>query len=213
MSNKGEKSVSRRGLFREGVSYVRSAMDEFAQEAAKGRARADGQAGWNPLEVRRGVLRPPGAIDEERFVTLCKECDDCIKACPENTLRAAGEEHGSLEGTPIFDPLRKPCFLCSDLYCISACQKGALEPVETISLLDMGKARIDTSLCVSYEGDECRYCLDFCPLSGQAIIEIGGRPWVQAEQCVGCGLCQYHCYHEARRSAITVEPRVLNNQQ
>lgn len=211
MNKKSETEINRRGLFREGVSYLRKTVENFAQAAGEDFAEASLIAGWraNVLDPERGYLRPPGAVEESRFTVLCDKCDECIKACPENTLFAAPKQYEQAEGTPIFDPVRKPCFLCSDMYCISACKTGALVKVSTPNELSMGTARLDSSICLAYDGDECRYCIDFCPLSGQAMIELGGRPFVQAVNCVGCGLCEYHCVHDAGKTAIKVLPRPI----
>ena len=121
--------VNRRKLFREGFNFLGKVALEFNDAV-----NSDPEDEWNPLEPMRGLLRPPGAVAEEKFLELCTKCDDCIKACPENTLFRAPEAEGKVEGeavgTPTFRPARKPCFLCTDLYCINACQTGALVMVD-----------------------------------------------------------------------------------
>lgn len=196
------RPISRRKLFRDGFSFLGQVVGEFASAANIIPEEVDTGA-WDPLEPKRGLLRPPGAVEEAEFMTLCKPCDDCIKACPEGTLFPAPVAYGPTQGTPIFKPASKPCFLCTELHCIKACTTSALKMVESISKLSMGIARIDPEKCITHEGKECSYCIDFCPLAGEAIMEIGGRPLILADYCVGCGLCEYHCRRDAGRRAIT----------
>lgn len=197
-----KRQIDRRELFREGFNFLGKVAGEFAA-AAKVEPEEIDTGNWNPLEPKRGLLRPPGAVEEVYFLSLCDKCDDCIKACPENVLFRAPENCGAATGTPMFKPSRKPCYLCDELHCIKACECSALKMPPLIKNLSMGVARIDSSKCVAYEGKSCNYCIAFCPLTGEAIIEVGGRPLIIADECVGCGQCEYHCFQDAGRRAIT----------
>jgi len=203
-----EKRISnRRQWFRDGLHFLGKTVMEFNDAAKDVELSSDSAARRNPLEPSRGYLRPPGAVPEKEFTTLCNKCGDCIKACPEEVLfPSAGKEEAG--GYPVFNPRAKACFLCSPMHCVNACKTGALKPVEDISKVEIGKARINPALCKAREGDECRLCHDFCPLSGKAVIILGGVPSIQALECVGCGQCEYHCFHEAGRNAITTLPRL-----
>jgi len=194
------KPVSRRRLFREGASFFGRVVGEFVE--AKRGVEEEPPAEESLLEPKRGPLRPPGAVKEFFFNSFCDRCDECIRACPEKVLFLAPPEAGLAQGTPVFDPKRKPCFLCAELHCIKSCPTRALVMVDRVEDLAMGVARLDANRCRAYHGETCSYCIDLCPLKGRAIISLGGRPLIRAPECVGCGLCEYHCHHDAGRGAI-----------
>jgi NAD-dependent dihydropyrimidine dehydrogenase PreA subunit len=60
----------------------------------------------------------------------------------------------------------------------------------------MGTARVNQSMCFSFNGRTCGACYRACPLAGSARkIGIFETPLVQPENCVGCGLCEQACLH------------------
>ena len=159
------------------------------------------------------LLRPPGALDEFEFLTKCTRCDKCFKACPENALVRGTAGAGLSLKTPYIDPRVVPCFLCTALPCISACEDEALVwPTRTLAdgtvqegprAVRMGTARIKTRNCVTWDhGDadsrDCRVCVDRCPYPDEAIRMVpdaeGGRPHpeIVAEACTGCGVCVFY---------------------
>lgn len=157
-------------------------------------------AGETSPEPRRRpaplLLRPPGAIGEADFLAACARCDLCATACPPNAIvpaRARGAE-----GTPMIDPLRQPCLLCTGTPCIEACPSGALLPVGRVR---MGTAHINPMDCMAQTG--CATCAERCPVPG-AIVRDGGRPRVVQEACTGCGICQHVC--PAPSNAIILLP-------
>ena len=189
---------------------------------------------------RRGLIRPPGSVDEERFGDLCVGCGQCIQVCP-GVLRPAGPAEGfEALWTPIVVPTRAACHQDCN-FCTQVCPTGAIEPLslERKRRFKMGTARIDRSLCLAHAGEEeCRSCLEECTSAGYHAIEmrwvkldISGipegafseleleemsrikAPHVQADACVGCGLCEYRCHARwvanagrLPQSAITVFP-------
>jgi ferredoxin-type protein NapG len=146
-----------------------------------------------PQPVPRG-LRPPGALPEERFVQTCTRCRLCVEACPHEALALAGPQDGYPEGTPFLPNVAaKPCHLCDDLPCVAACPEKALLtlPLEEVR---MGVAEVDPAICFAHQGQICDYCIDRCPFPEEAIApDERGRPVVNPERCVGCGLCAYIC--------------------
>ena len=173
------------------------------------------------------LLRPPGALDEFAFLTACTRCDKCIRACPENAIRKAGPNMGLALNTPYLEPRGIPCFLCTTLPCVTACEDEALvwprrtqadgTVLEGPRAVRMGTAKVKPGRCVTWdtetrEARACRACVDRCPYPEEAIRiaapkegEAVGHPEVIAEVCTGCGLCVFAC--PTAEPAILVEPR------
>jgi MauM/NapG family ferredoxin protein len=142
-------------------------------------------------------LRPPGALVEEDFLARCINCGQCGEACPNRCIKYFGLENGlgSID-TPYIIPREKGCILC--MKCGDVCPTGAIRPIarEIGAILDgvkMGQARVDESLCLSFQGKTCGVCYRACPLPDVAIT-VGRleQPHV-TDQCVGCGLCERSC--------------------
>jgi ferredoxin-type protein NapG len=184
-------------------------------------------------KVSPKMLRPPGALDEFAFLTACTRCDKCIEACPQDSILKAGPSAGLGLNTPYIEPRSMPCFLCTDLPCITACPDGALvwPSRETPggvgrsgpSAVHMGTAKIKMEFCLTYPSEEnenpaknraaaaCQVCVDRCPYPGVAIkmteateTEIP-HPEVMEDFCTGCGLCVFGC--PTTDPAIVIEAR------
>ncbi len=145
------------------------------------------------------LIRPPGSLPEEEFVTTCVRCGECMKACLTNTLQPAVGE-GGLEalGTPVIVPRAGACTqLCN--VCGRVCPTQAIEPftVEEKSHLYLGTASVDRSMCIAWVlGRECLVCDEACSYNAitQDVSEAGDkRPVVNERICVGCGICECVC--------------------
>jgi len=147
-----------------------------------------------------GLIRPPGALPEEQFVTACVRCAECMKICPTNGLQPAFAE-GGLEAiaTPLLVPKMGPC----TQFCVSCgrvCPTGAIQPftVEEKSWLYLGTAVIDHNLCIAWAQDKvCSICDEACSYNAidqkEPGLPTGVRPVVNEKKCVGCGLCEKSC--------------------
>lgn len=74
--------------------------------------------------TKRGFsfTRPPGAREEEVFLSLCLRCDKCAKACPYRVIRPISITESLINaGTPMLDGHCRNCWLC-----MPACPTGAL---------------------------------------------------------------------------------------
>ena len=166
---------------------------------------------------RENRLRPPGAVEEERFMALCIRCNRCLEVCPYGSIQRAG--WGLTIGTPFVLPESKACYLC--MACTSLCPTGALDgELAEPDAVRMGKATIDTGICYSHlffdedvlpedAGDRigalCNTCYNVCPLPNKAIMLKNNLLPVVLEGCVGCGICVERCPTRPRR-AINVLP-------
>ena len=154
-----------------------------------------GKAARNQPSLR--FLRPPGALEEEDFLARCIHCGQCGEICPNRTIKYFNFENGldSID-TPYIIPREKGCILC--MKCGDVCPTGAIKPIartlETIlDEVKMGHARVDESLCLSYQGKSCGVCYRACPLPDVAItVGYMEQPHV-TDKCVGCGLCERSC--------------------
>jgi len=142
-------------------------------------------------------LRPPGAREENEFLARCIRCGRCGEACPNRCIQFFGLYNGTSSiDTPYIIPREQACILC--MKCGDACPTGALQSIvrdagEIIAKVHMGKARVDESLCLSFQGKTCGVCYRACPLQDVA-IRVGRleQPHVLGP-CVGCGLCERSC--------------------
>jgi NAD-dependent dihydropyrimidine dehydrogenase PreA subunit len=166
------------------------------------------------------AVRPPGSVDEERFLDLCIRCEQCLQVCPGPVLQAAGVEHG-LEAlwTPQAVFTHAGCHQDCN-FCTQVCPTGAIQPLTLGEKRHtrLGWAVIDAS-CLPHRGErDCRLCVDECNAAGYRAIEMRPvklavgqapegtfspseleamsrieAPFVNKEACVGCGLCEYRC--------------------
>jgi polyferredoxin len=171
------------------------------------------------VERHERLLRPPGALDEEYFLSRCTRCGECMKVCPNNALHPALSEAG-LEGlwTPIMIPrigyCETSCVLCSQvcptgaIWEITAKEKGwAVATASTAKPISLGTAFLDRGRCLPWAiATPCIVCEEWCPTSPKAIYlratevaDAAGnlkqvkQPFIDPQRCVGCGACEYAC--------------------
>jgi ferredoxin-type protein NapF len=154
----------------------------------------------NPLQTESGLknnrlIRPPGALPEKNFVSVCTGCGECLKVCPNNALQSTFLEAG-LAGlyTPRLVPRIGYCEeYCN--FCGRVCPTEAIRPlsVEEKRKIQMGVAKIDKTRCIAYEeGKICLVCNEQC--SYHAVVgDDKKRPMVKEEICTGCGICENKC--------------------
>jgi len=174
------------------------------------------------LAVRRDprLIRPPGALDENRFLERCIRCGECMKVCPNDALHPSLAEAG-LEG--IWSPVmvarigycEPSCVLCSQvcptgaIWELTAQAKGwVAERVDSKAKpVRIGTAFFDRGRCLPWAmATECIVCEEWCPTSPKAIylrpaevVDATGKikqvrqPYLDPERCVGCGACEFAC--------------------
>ncbi|GAB4485580.1 MAG: ferredoxin-type protein NapG [Thermodesulfovibrionales bacterium] len=174
------------------------------------------------------VLRPPGAISEEKFLAKCTKCGLCAEACPFDALIIARPGDDRPVGTPYFVMRENPCRMCRDIPCAAACPTGALDlsllsgpdpaglPGPDVNRAQIGIAVIDRETCIAYWGIQCDACYRACPVIDKAITVDPVRndrtgkhaimgPVVHSRHCTGCGMCERACV--TKKASIFVLPR------
>ncbi len=137
-------------------------------------------------------IRPPWAVRDDLFVSLCSSCDDCIGACPEKILLRANN------GLPIVNFSRAGCTFCAG--CLEVCNTGALQGGRT----DPGHAWSHlvrfSGNCLSVSGVICRVCGEHCDVRAiHFSLMTRGRsfPELNSALCTGCGQCIVVCPESA----------------
>ena len=154
------------------------------------------------------VLRPPGALKpDEEFLAACTGCGDCIPVCPPECIITIEGENDRL--VPVIEPSVKPCYLCTELPCITACDEGALVDPGGPERVRLGIAKVDPRRCVTFKGETCRSCYAACPYPDRAIMLIGGRPLIGSGACTGCGLCEKACPEHPKAIVVIAERNLV----
>ncbi|RIL06623.1 MAG: 4Fe-4S ferredoxin [Proteobacteria bacterium] len=107
----------------------------------------------------RDRLRPPGALDEERFLAACIKCGQCVQVCPVQAIVLADADEGLGVGVPYVDARSQACdFSCDALSCILACPTGALShELKMKEEVRMGVARLARpEACLARRGEPLR---------------------------------------------------------
>ena len=157
-----------------------------------------------PLPV---FLRPPGALPEVAFRVTCSRCGICASVCPANAIQI--DTSGVIaNGAPYIVASESPCVICDGLHCMQNCPSGALVFTPAADI-DMGTALWHEDFCVRSRGEECRICVDRCPIGEKAIALEGRQVRVFEDGCTGCGVCEHDCPTDPK--SITVTPRPHRN--
>lgn len=173
--------------------------------------RADTHLPCLPPEPIR-YLRPPGALPPGEFESRCTRCGKCVEVCPAHAIRLDSYDM-STDGMPTILAATQPCVVCDTLACMNNCPSGALQVIERLNI-KMGTAKVDRDTCRRESGEDCRFCIEACPIDGTgatppalAAIFIHaetGRIRVRKNVCIGCGLCESRCPVDP--PAITIQP-------
>lgn len=153
----------------------------------------------------RRHFRPPGALPEPAFLAACTRCGYCVEACPVEAIVHAPTSAGLAAGTPIIEPLVRPCIACDGMFCAQVCPTGALVPPLTGWAREtMGALALDADRCIAFQGIECGVCARACPVGPTALdLDVRGRPVIRAG-CVGCGVCAKVCVTSPSSLTLTL---------
>ena len=158
-------------------------------------------------ESTTNLLRPPGALPEEQFLSQCSRCAKCVEVCPAQCIKLDPDGQRA-SGAPYIEVDAMPCVLCTGLECMHHCPTGALLPTP-LNEIDMGTAVWHEQICVRSHGEDCTMCVDHCPVGRVALELVDNRVVVHEDGCVGCGVCQNNCPTDPK--SITVTPKNLRD--
>lgn len=84
--------------------------------------------GYYPVAKSENIrLRPPGALEEDKFLASCIKCGQCVQVCPVEAIFLADIFDGFGIGVPYIGAREQACdFSCDGLQCVLACPTGAL---------------------------------------------------------------------------------------
>ncbi len=137
--------------------------------------------------LSRQLIRPPWALPERDFETICTSCGACPAACPENILISGRG------GLPEVDFDNGECTFCAA--CVEVCEPGALARPEPETRPWMHIVAIAED-CLSLRAITCRACAEMCePGAISFRLGMNGRadPQLDAALCTGCGACHAPC--------------------
>jgi ferredoxin-type protein NapF len=132
-------------------------------------------------------LRPPWAITESLFTEICTNCGECISHCPTHIIKSARANF------PVVDFSSGECLFCEQ--CVDVCKPHALLKTREETPWAI-KAFINETVCIAYQGVECRSCFDPCEARAiQMPPRLGGIciPVLNSNNCTGCGACFSVC--------------------
>jgi len=166
----GLPDLSRRGMIIAGGGLLLASMWGVGGLAGAGR---------DP-----NLIRPPGALDEARFLARCLRCGQCMRICPGNIIQPALLEAG-VQGlwTPAVNYRigRSGC-LPNCIACGQVCPTAAIRPLSLDEKqgagefagqgpIRMGTAFVDRGRCLPWAMDRpCLVCHELCPVSPKAIF-------------------------------------------
>jgi ferredoxin len=166
----GLPDLSRRGFVLAGTGLAVAALWEIGGLSGTNR---------NP-----SLIRPPGALDENRFLDRCIRCGQCMRICPANIIQPALLEAG-IQG--LWSPAinyhlgRSGCQL-NCIACGQVCPTAAIRPLSLDEKLGrgefasrgpvrLGTAFVDRGRCLPWAMDRpCLVCHELCPVSPKAIF-------------------------------------------
>jgi len=156
-----------------------------------------------PRTPAQNWIRPPGALAEPEFLDKCSRCGICVSVCPANAIKL-DPNMGRGEGFPFIVASEMACVVCDGLHCMQNCPSGALVFTPAAEI-DIGTALWHEGLCVRRLGEDCRICVDQCPLGSAALVLENGKVKVIEDGCTGCGVCEQQCPTSPK--SITVTPK------
>jgi ferredoxin-type protein NapF len=175
-------------LFFSRLPPVRDTSTIFGERMIRGETMDLGRRAFLRGRPRRCAepLRPPGAVNESRFLRVCHRCGDCLAACSAALLVRGGG------GFPEADFSRGHCAFCAD--CARACADAARKSASRRPALLFSSdppwslQAVIGPVCLSCRGVSCHSCAERCEAGA-----IRFSPPLVESSCTGCGRCVATC--------------------
>ncbi|KYJ86136.1 4Fe-4S dicluster domain-containing protein [Sulfurovum riftiae] len=150
MEEKVQKTVSKEEQKR------RKFMKQIAGFGVLGLAAAGGIWAAKDFKATKGRLRPPGAVPEDQYLSMCIKCGQCLQVCPYDSILLEDIDGKAGVGTAYIDPLARGCYLCEAFPCVLACPTGALDhEANVIEKVHMGMAIVvNESACIALDNQK-----------------------------------------------------------
>ena len=144
----------------------------------------------NAFRGWKSSMRPPWSDAEEKFLSTCTKCGDCLTACPEKIIDIDSN------GFPEINFAKGECTFCGD--CATSCDANAIKRNSDTPPWDFKASILDQ--CLSKRGVTCRVCGDRCDQRAIKFqLGLGGvaDPIIDQVACTACGACFAPCPVEA----------------
>jgi ferredoxin-type protein NapG len=134
----------------------RKFMKQAAGLGVLGMAAAGGIWAAKDFKPAKERLRPPGAVEEDRYLTMCIKCGQCLQVCPYDSILLEDYDGKAGVGTAYIAPLERGCYLCEAFPCVLACPTGALDhEANVIEKVHMGMAIVvNESACIALKNEK-----------------------------------------------------------
>jgi ferredoxin-type protein NapG len=134
----------------------RTFMKQAAGLGVLGIAAAGGIWAAKDFKPEKMRLRPPGAVPEDQYLTMCIKCGQCLQVCPYDSILLEDYDGKAGVGTAYIAPLERGCYLCEAFPCVLACPTGALDhEANVIEKVHMGMAIIvNESACIALNNEK-----------------------------------------------------------
>lgn len=160
----------------------------------------------------KGLLRPPGALEEKDFLASCIKCGQCIQVCPYHSLKLLDLASGINMGTPVIQANERGCYLCDLFPCILCCPSGALDArTEKIEDVHMGVAWVhspERCWATQKKTVSAGWIRTLQSHGGCTELEVRHNKRLSSQTDTICRLCEAVCPVPNKAAAIVIRNNV-----